>query len=69
MPQIREVGQYHWYEKFAFLPKKCSITGKRIWLRKGMKGVRMITGPGTPVFLYKWIDSKQFLLERLKGNI
>lgn len=69
MPQIRHVGEYNWFEKFAFLPKTCAVTGKKIWLRKGMQGVRMITGPGDPVFLYKWIDCKQFLIEQLKGNV
>lgn len=60
---------FHWYEKFAWFPKHCSITGKRIWFSKGMKGVRMITGPGDPVFIYKWIHKKQFLLEKVKGTI
>jgi hypothetical protein len=69
MPQIRHIGEIYWYEKFVFLPKKCCITGKKIWLKKAMKGVRMITGPGDPVFIYSWMDSKQFLLEKLKGTI
>lgn len=64
-----ELHRFHWYEKFSLLPRYCSVTGKRIWFRKGMKGVRMITGPGDPVFIYKWIDKKQFLLEKLKGTV
>lgn len=64
-----KLDQYHWYEKFAVFPKTCTVTGKQIWFRKGMKGVRMITGPGDPVFIYQWIDKKQFLLEKVKGTI
>lgn len=66
---FNRLDRFHWYEKFALFPKTCSVTGKRIWLKKGMKGVRVITGPGEPVFVYRWMDSKQFLIERLKGTI
>ena len=62
-------GSFYWYEKFAWLPKKCVVTKKRIWLRKGMAGFRMVTGPGEPVIIIQWMDSKQFLIERLKGKV
>lgn len=61
--------QFHWFEKFAWFPKRCEVSGKRIWLKKGMLGVRMITGPGEPVFIYEWLDRKQFLIEKLKGTL
>lgn len=68
LPDYRH-GSFYWYEKFAWLPRKCTVTGKRIWLKKGMKGFRMITGPGEPVIITHWMDAKQFLIEKLKGHI
>lgn len=64
-----EYYRFYWYKKFAWFPHTCDKSGKRIWLKSGMRGVKMITGPGEPVFIYKWLDSKQFLLERLKGTV
>jgi hypothetical protein len=72
MPLDQSFNYYHrfyWYEKFTWLPRQCVVTGKRIWLKRAMKGVQIITGPGDPVIVYKWIDKKQFLLERLKGTV
>lgn len=68
-PIDRRFYRYYWYEKFAWFPKRCAVTNKCIWLKKGMKGVQMITGPGDPVFEYLWLDRKQFLLEKLKGTV
>jgi hypothetical protein len=61
--------RFHWYEKFAWWPQKCMVTGKRIWFERAMKGVQLITGPGDPVIILKWMDKKQFLFEKLKGTI
>lgn len=58
-----------WYYKFSWLPRKCDKTGETIWLERAYKGIRMITGPGDPVFEYRWIKKHQWLIERLKGNI
>ena len=54
--------------KFAFIPKRCALTGKRIWLKRGYKFTKMITGPGDPVYLYRWHNSKEHILWLLKGN-
>jgi hypothetical protein len=32
-------------------------------------GVGMITGPGEPVFEYRWCERKEYLLLKLKGTI
>jgi len=56
-----------WRERFAWWPRRCNISNKRIWLKKCMMGVAMWTGPGEPVFEFKWHDSKEhlfFLLSR-----
>ncbi len=58
-----------WYYKFAWWPCRCEISKKRIWLKRAYKGIRMITGPGDPVFIIKWLTKEEFLFQRLKGNI
>jgi len=58
-----------WYLKFAWLPQTCDKTGQKIWLKQSYRGIRMITGPGDPVFEYRWIDKHEWLLQKLKGNI
>lgn len=55
--------------KFVVLPKACHLSGKFIWLKKAYMQTAMWTGPGDPVFEYRWYDKSEFLLHRLKGNI
>jgi hypothetical protein len=58
-----------WYLKIAWLPHRCVLSHKLIWLCKGYSGTAMWTGPGSPVFEHKWIDRSQYLLAKLKGII
>jgi len=53
---------------FALLPKRCDLSGKRIWLENGYKFTKMITGPGDPVYLYRWHNKHEHLIWKLKGN-
>jgi len=55
--------------KFTLMPQRCHITGKRLWLKNAYKQTAMITGPGEPVFEYRWYDKDEFLIARLKGTI
>ena len=50
---------------FAWLPQICDISGKRIWLKYGYRMTRMITGPGTPVFEYRWHDKNTHIIWKL----
>ena len=52
--------------KFAWLPELCHISGKRIWLKEGYRMTRMITGPGAPIFEYRWHDKKAHIIWLLK---
>lgn len=58
-----------WKYKFAFFPKQCVISKKRIWFECAYKGTRMITGPGEPVFEYRWLTKEEFLIGRIKGIV
>ena len=51
--------------KFAWLPQTCNISGKRIWLKFGYRMTRMITGPGTPIFEYRWHDKNTHIIWKL----
>lgn len=58
-----------WYVKFAWIPKRCAISKKLIWLEKAYKGTAMWTGPGAPIFEHRWVAVPDFLLARLKGQL
>jgi hypothetical protein len=55
-----------WVERFAWRPRRCNITGRRLWLTRTMMGVAMWTGPGDPVFEFKWHDYKEHTAWLLK---
>ena len=55
--------------KFLFLPKVCHITGKKLWLENVYKQTAMYTGPGDPVFEYRYYDKNEFLIARIKGTV
>jgi len=59
---------FDWHLHFCWLPSKCFLTNKNIWLKKCYKGTRMITGPGEPVFIDYYIDKFEFLIWQLKRN-
>ncbi len=58
-----------WKEKFVLIPRRCFYTGKYLWLKTAYYGVAMITGPGEPVFEYRWCDKNAYLFLKIKGTI
>lgn len=58
-----------WYTKFAWLPHRCALTNRLLWFKIAYKGTAMYSGPGEPVFEYKWISKEDFLFARLAGKI
>lgn len=55
--------------KFTLWPQKCHITGKTLWLETAYRQVAMWTGPGEPVFEYRYYDKNEFLIAKLKGIV
>jgi hypothetical protein len=51
--------------KFAWLPKLCHISGKRIWLEYGYRMTRIITGPGDPILEHRWHDKMEHIVWKL----
>lgn len=58
-----------WYLKFSLWPRRCCKTNQVIWFELAYKGTAMWTGPGEPVFEYRWIKKNEFLVYKLKGEI
>ena len=71
MPQTQSYD--HFYEKmigteykFVWLPQRCDLSGKRIWLKKGYRLTRLITGPGDTIFEHRWHDKNEHIIWKLK---
>jgi hypothetical protein len=58
-----------WKKQFALFPHRCFYTGKYLWLTQAYHGTAMITGPGEPVFEYRWCEKKTYLFLKIKGTI
>jgi hypothetical protein len=52
--------------KFVWMPVKCNISGKSMWLEFAYKLTALYTGPGDPLFEYKWHDKHEHLIWKLK---
>lgn len=48
-------------------PQRCLLTKKWIWIKAAIRVRRVITGPGTPIVVDHWIESKAYTLQCLKG--
>lgn len=57
-----------WKLVFAWFPKECFLTGKRLWLTNCYQGLRIITGPGDLIEEYYYVDKTEFIIWNLKGN-
>lgn len=55
--------------KFVWLPKRCYLSKKIIWLKIAYKQTAMYMGPSDVVFDHRWYNKNQFLLARLTGEV
>jgi hypothetical protein len=60
-------SKWQWASKFAWLPAKMD-NGELVWWRKYYHGVRMISGPGTPVYLHQYMTVEDFTWSALKES-
>jgi hypothetical protein len=58
---------WQWALKFAWLPARMD-SGKFIWCRDYYHGIRLITGPGTPVILHQYMTVEDFTWSALKES-
>jgi hypothetical protein len=59
----------HWQLKFVLWPRRCDLSDKRIWLKRAYHGTVVITGPGDPVYEYRWLTKESFTVAALGGII
>lgn len=55
--------------EYVFIPKTCSISGKKLMFEYVYKQTAIWTGPGEDVFEYRWYNKDEFLIARLKGTV
>jgi hypothetical protein len=56
----------YWRLTFLWWPKRSAITNHWLWLRQVYEGTAMWTGPGTPVFEFRYHELKEHLIWKLK---
>jgi len=58
-----------WSLEYSLLPRRCYYTKKLLWFRLAYKGTSILTGPGDPIFEYRWCERKEYLFLKIKGTI
>ena len=58
-----------WELRWSFLPRKCFYTKRLLWFKRAYMGTSMLTGPGDPIFDYRWVDQKEYIILKIKGVI
>jgi hypothetical protein len=58
-----------WEVQRSILPRRCYYTNKSLWFRRAYKGTSVLTGPGDPIFDYRWVDAKEYLFLKIKGVV
>jgi hypothetical protein len=56
----------HWRLKSLWLPKRSDLTGQWLYLRMVYEGTAIWTGPGTPVFEFRYHEPIEHLIWQLK---
>ena len=50
----------------SWLPRKCFLSGRSLFMKKSRVVVSMVTGPGFPAHFVYWCDEQEFLIHELK---
>ncbi len=52
-----------WRKRFVWKsPRRCELTGTLLWFRYAYEGVAMWTGPGDPIFEFRYHKPNEHLL-------
>lgn len=57
-----------WDRQFALWPVRSHDSNQLIWFKYAWRGYRMISGPGDPVIIKKWLTEQEYLMYLLKNN-
>lgn len=52
---------------YLFWPRRCYISGKRLWLTHVYQGTAVWHGPGTPLEEHRYYDKAEYLMWTLKN--
>lgn len=55
--------------KFAWFPKRCYISNRKIWLECGYVQTAAWSGPGDVIFEQRWYHKNEFLVAKIKENV
>lgn len=55
-----------WELTFALWPRRCSQSGKRIWMEYAYRGEARWYGPGDPVYETQWHSQAEHMIWLLK---
>ena len=74
MSVLRRIDQAFWNRaqwdlKFAWRPQRCEFSGQWIWFKLAYRGTAVYTGPGAPVYEYRWATTEEYLVAKLKGTV
>lgn len=56
-----------WQLKTPLWPRRCELSNKWLWLKKAYEGVAAWTGPGDPVYEYRWHSQDEHLIWIIKN--
>lgn len=60
-------SKVNWDRKFSWLPHRCQLTDKILWLQMAIRGTSVYHGsPGNPFVEHRWHDSREHLIWLLK---
>ena len=52
----------------VILASRCHNSNQLIWFKYGWCGYRIISGPGDPVIIKKWLTEQEYVMYLLKNN-
>ena len=58
-----------WEVKYSLWPRRCYYTEKLLWFTLAYRGTSILTGPGEPIFEYRWCNKESYLFLKIKGTI
>ena len=51
---------------YLIWPRRCHLTGRRLWLTHAYQGTAVWTGPGEPAIEHRYYDEVEYIIRKLK---
>ena len=59
-------GKAKWELQFLLRPRRCEFSNRWLWLCNAYKGTAVWSGPGEPVYEYRYHSTAEHLIWKLK---